>query len=241
MMMKSPLNKCIRTQLVAAMQSGEYAHCAHLPRESVLAESLGISRTQLRDILASLEQEGFITRRHGIGTIINHHVLKVPVRTDIEIEFMDMIRQSGYDAAVESVRASEEAADNVIATQLNLQPGAPILRVSRVCTADGKPAIYCEDCFAESLVKGSYTDRDLQLPIFYFLEQICQVEPYLDLTELHPTVADSRLSDILAVPAGAPLLYLEEVNYDIDGVPVLYSKEYFIDGVFHHTVLRKKL
>jgi len=31
-----------------------------------LREMLGISRTQLRDILASLDREGFITRRHGV-------------------------------------------------------------------------------------------------------------------------------------------------------------------------------
>ena len=55
------------------MRDGAYANCERLPRESVLAEKMGISRTQLRDILASLEREGFITRRHGVGTIINRH------------------------------------------------------------------------------------------------------------------------------------------------------------------------
>ena len=60
--------KSIRAQLLTAMREGEYAHCDRLPRESVLSERLGISRTQLRDILASLDREGFITpaarRRH---------------------------------------------------------------------------------------------------------------------------------------------------------------------------------
>ena len=63
--------KTIRSQLLADMKDGAYANCDRLPRESILAEKLGISRTQLRDILASLEREGFITRRHGVGTIIN--------------------------------------------------------------------------------------------------------------------------------------------------------------------------
>ena len=71
-------SKSIRAQLLTAMQVGEYAHCDRLPRESVLSEMLGISRTQLRDILASLDREGFITRRHGVGTIINRHVLGAP-------------------------------------------------------------------------------------------------------------------------------------------------------------------
>ena len=56
-------SKTIRANLLSAMKNGEYANSERLPRENVLAEKLGISRTQLRDILASLEREGFITRR----------------------------------------------------------------------------------------------------------------------------------------------------------------------------------
>lgn len=238
---KAPLNNSIRTYLISAMQTGEFADCAHLPRESVLSEQLGISRTQLRDILASLEREGFITRRHGVGTVINHHVLQVPVRMDIEVEFLDMIRRSGYEAAVKSVQAFDAEADNQIARQLQIMLPAPVLRVERICTADGKPAIYCEDYVAKSLVQGSYNEEDLQLPIFYFLRKVCGTEPHLDLTEIHPAVTDEKLAAIFEVPVGTPLLYMEEVDYNIDGQPVLYSKEYFIDGVFHHTVLRKKL
>ena len=92
---KPTQSKSIRAQLLTAMREGEYAHCDRLPRESVLSEKLGISRTQLRDILASLDREGFITRRHGVGTIINRHVLGAQARMDIEVEFLDMIRQSG--------------------------------------------------------------------------------------------------------------------------------------------------
>ena len=138
-------SKSIRAQLLTAMQVGEYAHCDRLPRESVLSEMLGISRTQLRDILASLDREGFITRRHGVGTIINRHVLGAPARMDIEVEFLDMIRQSGHTPGVAFVRAADDKADSKVAAQLGIPTGTPILRISRLCTADGRPAIYCED------------------------------------------------------------------------------------------------
>ena len=145
--MSHPLiqSKNIRAQLLAAMRSGEYSTCERLPRESLLAERLDISRTQLRDILASLEREGFITRRHGVGTIINRHVLNAQGRMDIEVEFMDMIRQSGHTPAIEFVQVTDDMADEKIAAQLQIPEGTPIIRVSRLCSADGVPAIYCED------------------------------------------------------------------------------------------------
>ena len=142
--------KSIRAQLLTAMREGEYAHCDRLPRESVLSERLGISRTQLRDILASLDREGFITRRHGVGTVINRHVLGAQARMDIEVEFMDMIRQSGRTPGLAFVRAAELPADDRIAAKLGISAGTPLLRISRLCTADGRPAIYCEDMVEKS-------------------------------------------------------------------------------------------
>lgn len=234
-------SKTIRLQLLSAMKEGAYANSERLPRESVLAEKLGISRTQLRDILASLEREGFITRRHGVGTIINRHVLDATARMDIEVEFLDMIRQSGYRAEVAFVRVSEGTADAKIARQLAIEEGVPVIRVARLCTADGRPAIYCEDVVDKSLVRGNYTIQDLKLPIFHFLQRFCGIYPYLDLTDLKPITADATLAETLQISVGAPVLYMDEVDFDIDGKPVFCSQEYFADGFFRHTVLRKKL
>ena len=234
-------SKTIRAQLLTAMKSGIYASCERLPRESVLAEKMGISRTQLRDILASLEREGFITRRHGVGTIINRHVLDAQTRIDIEVEFLDMIRQNGHQADVAFVRVSDGTADEKIASQLQIPVDTPIIRIARLCTADGKPAIYCEDVVEKALAKGNYTLKDFKLPIFHFLQQFCDVNPYLDLTDLRPVVADAALAEIFQVPMGSPLLNMDEVDFDIDGKPVFCSNEYFADGIFRHTVMRKKL
>lgn len=241
--MSHPLiqSKNIRAHLLQAMRTGEYSSCDRLPRESLLAEKLDISRTQLRDILASLEREGFITRRHGVGTIINRHVLNAQGRMDIEVEFMDMIRQSGRSPSVEFVRVSEDTASAKIAAQLQIPEGSPIIRVARLCSADGVPAIYCEDVLEKALVQRSYTPADLQQPIFHFLQEFCNIHPYLDLTDIHPTIADKMLAEVFRIPEGTPLLNMDEVNYDIDGNPVFCSNEYFVDGIFRQTVMRKKL
>jgi len=234
-------SKTIRFQLLSAMKNGEYANCDRLPRENVLAEKLGVSRTQLRDVLASLDREGFITRRHGVGTIINRHVIDVQTRMDIEVEFLDMIRQSGCEPAVADVQVTEDTADEKSAGQLRLAVGTPILRVSRLCTADGKPAIYCEDVVELAQVRSGYTEADCKLPIFHFLQKYCNIYPYMDLADVRPAAADEHLAEIFGVPVGTPLLNMEEVDFDIEGKPVFCSSEYFIDGVFRHTVMRKKL
>ena len=81
--------KQISAKLLREMREGEFCNSQRLPREIELAKQMNVSRTLLRDVLAHLEQEGFVTRIHGVGTVINHHVIRVKNRMDIETEILD--------------------------------------------------------------------------------------------------------------------------------------------------------
>ncbi len=228
-------------QLIQEMRTGAYADCPQLPRESELAKTMGISRTQLRDILAVLECEGFITRRHGVGTLINRHVLQLPVRMDMEQEFMDMIFAGGFTPSVAFVTSHESPATAQEARQLKLEEGTVLLRVNKLCAADKKPAIYCEDMFDASLLLSPATDRNLKAPVFQLLQEKCRLNCYMDIARLLPITADERIADILKIAPGTPLMYIEEVDYDVDGNPILFSRQYFVSDYFQYNILRKRL
>lgn len=238
---KTEPTSVLRLKLIEEMRTGRFAGCDRLPRETVLSEQYGISRTHLRDILAQLEREGFITRRHGVGTMINRHVVQVKNRMDIETEFMDMIRNNGHDPAVSHVTIHEECADPVVAVKLQIPAGTEVIRLCRVCTADGRPALYCEDVVEKSRLIKSYQGTELDKPIFWFLQEFCHIDAYMDLTNLRAVLADEKLAENLEIPVGTPLLHMDEVDYDIDGNVVFYSSQHFVNDMFEHTVLRKKL
>lgn len=235
------MRKNIRISLMEMIRSGAYADARYLPDEEQLSEELGIDHTQLQDALSALEEEGMITRRAGEGTLINRHVLNVRPRMDMEVEFLDMVRQSGKEAAVSFIRVMDGTADEHIASQLQIPVGTPLIRVARLITADGVPAIYCLDVVEKARVHGAPTMEDYRLPIFHFLKDFCQINPYLDLTEVRPAKADEHLSETLKVALGTPLLLMDEVDYDIDGNPVFCSLQYYRDGIIRHMVMRKKL
>lgn len=228
-------------QLLQEMRSGAYSACSHLPRESELAKVMGISRTQLRDILAVLECEGFITRRHGVGTLINRHVLDLAVRIDLEQEFMDMIHAGGYTPSVLFAHAEESPATAEEAEKLNLQPGATLMRSEKLCAADRNPAIYCEDMFDASLLRSPVTDQSFRPPVFQLLQENCRLNCFMDIARLLPIAADARLAEILQIAPGTPLMYVEEVDYDVDGNPILFSRQYFVNDYFQYNIIRKRL
>ncbi len=231
----------VRSRLLREMKEGAYRYSGKLPPEGVLAERLSISRTQLRDSLAQLEREGFISRHQGVGTVINRHVLAVKVRMDMEIEFLEMITQSGRKPSLLQFEYDIVPADDTAAERLAIPAGDCVLRVDRLIGADEKPVIYCKDYIPTVLIKKKeYGEEDLQKPIFSFLKQFCSLEAHMDLTEVRPAVADAALAKRFGVSEHTPLLYLDELDYDKEGMPILYSPQYYIGGVIQHTMLRMK-
>ncbi len=227
--------------LLREMRTGCYAKSDHLPRESELAKVMGISRTQLRDILAVLECEGFITRRHGVGTIINRHVLNVPVRMDVEQEFLEMIYAGGYKPAVAYVHVETAPATKEEAQKLHLPEGTALLRVKKLCTADKMPAIYCEDMIEAALVKEPFSQQDLKASVFQLLQDKCGINCFMDMAQVIAVAADDFIAETLKIAKGSPLLHIQEVDYDIEGKPVLYAKQYFANAYVQHHILRKRL
>ena len=57
---------------------------------------------------------------------------------------------------------------------------------------------------------------------------------------MRPAVADEAMASTFNVPQGTPLLYLDELDYDKEGMPMLYSPQYYIGGVIQNTMLRMK-
>ena len=117
----------VRAHHLEEMRSGAFSQVARLPRESELAQQLNISRTQLRDGLVRLEREGFISRRHGVGTVINCHVLNVRTRMDLEVKFMGMVRQSSHSPNQAFVKPETIACPTAVAKRLAIDEGVPVL------------------------------------------------------------------------------------------------------------------
>lgn len=236
------LSTQITRHILEEMQTGAYRKQDRLPPEVEIAETLGVSRTVVRDSLALLEREGFVTRKHGLGTIINRHVLEAKTRVDLEKEFFEMVRDAGYKPSVRFLEIEESAANEAEIALFGEEEGSEVLRISRVIYADEMPAIYCVDTISKSLiVDPDYTEADMHKVIFEFLDQFCNTSVYMDLTELQAISADPELADILQVPAGAAILHFNERGYDLKGKLILHSREYYRNGIFHHTILRKKI
>lgn len=229
-------------EILKEIKTGIYANTYKLPSESEIAKQFGISRTLVRDCLSVLEREGFISRKHGFGTILNQHVLQVKTRIDLEQEFLEMITAADMTPKTEFVNNSIIEANQLVAKSLKIEINEKVLCSKRLISADNQPAIYCIDYIPLRNINSKEYDLSLlDKPVFEFLVTYCNTEVYMDLSEVKAIIADDYLANIFEIEKGSPLLYMNEIGYDFFGKPVLFSQEHYRDNALKHIILRKKI
>lgn len=228
--------------LIQAIKTGKYSNYPKLPPEVEIAQDIGVSRTLIRDCLMTLEREGIVSRKLGIGTVINKHVLDVITRMDLEVEFFEMVEEAGYKAELSYFKVEEIKADKNMAKKLEINEKDIVIRTEKIITADNKPAIYCIDHFPKSIIINKSPDfESLKKSIFIFFRKYCNVDVYMDLTEVEAIAVNKSIEDKLEIKKGTPIVYMDEIGYSFKGKVILYSKEYYANKIFKHTVLRKKI
>lgn len=230
------------TQTVIKIRELIYAHClvdGRLPSEPELAQQLGVSRGTLRQALAELEQEGIIQRKHGVGTFVNERVLNVGSRLEEVWDFAEMITLSGYQAGVKHVALKLEPAGEELAEKLGIDLEDEVLITANTFLADDDPVIYCVDILPAKLVKSAYRDEELYGPVYTFLDKRCHQRVEYNITRIEPVIAGETLSRFLDCEQGAPLHYFEEIGFNANHRPIIYSQEYYRPEFFSFNVVRK--
>jgi GntR family transcriptional regulator len=231
----------VRKLLLQEIIQGEFAALDMLPTEIELCERLGVSRTTLRHAVTALEQEGYLRRRQGKGTIIDRNVCAMTARFDLNAEFSDLLRDLGYTPTVQFLASWEEPADRERARRLKVPENTPLLSVNKLWFADEKPAIWCVDSIPASLINKSYPDELLREDIFLFLKEAGgQVVSYL-IANLFPRRLGDELGYLMNLDADEPVIASNAVGYNPDGFPVLYTIEVYAPGILTHSVLRAKI
>ena len=234
------IRESLREELVRRIEAGEWRPAERLPSEPALAASLGVSRATLRDALRSLEEDGFVTRVQGSGTFVTHRP-RLKNNLDVNFGVTELIRMMGARPGTEQVRAFQTAASPDEAELLAVPEGAPLRCVERVRTADGQPVVLSVDMVPERLLgdRLDLLDRMGEGSVYDLLQREFGVVIRQGVATIRPANADGRLAALLRVPAGTLLLYLQQVDFDLDGRPVLLSHEHHLADAFEITVVRR--
>jgi len=226
----------VRQGLLDDLVAGKLVTGDKLPNEDRLAERFAVSRATVREAVLGLLEAGYLTRRHGSGT----YVTKAPRSRhalDTTVSYTAMIRDAGHTPGETVISKLVRAPDEHEYKLLGLTPDDELFEVERVRLADARPVIYSRDRIPAALLRGIDED-ELDSSLYMILERAGH-PVFRASAELLPTLADARLSELLGVEGGTPLLHIDQVDYDARGRAVMLSLEWHVADAFELIVNRR--
>jgi GntR family transcriptional regulator len=212
----------IEDALAARIAGGELRVGDRLPAERELAEQLDVSRGTIRQALDALAARGLVERGVGRGTFVAAG--KIEVRLSDVAGFTEQMARAGVVANARVLRAALTPAPARVAAALDLEEGAPALRVERLRLA-GRLPVTLEDSWIPGDRFPGLGELDLRGSIYALMRDLYGRAPVRVVEALEPVVAQEHSAHALGVAAGAALMLVERTAFDAAGVPIEYARD----------------
>lgn len=212
------VSQALRT-LIEQSQPG-----TRLPAERQLAEMAGVARMTLRQGLRELEDEGLVRRIPGRGTFVQDGRV---AHTRVLRSFSDDMRRRGMTPGGRLVRVVTHPAPPATAERLELEPGAPVVLIERLRTANATPmAFERTELSAERFAGLGDLIRDdsslFQLLGEHFATTIRSADQRIRIALLA-----AHEAALLEAQSGEPAFLISQVSRDVRGRPVEYGRSLY--------------
>jgi GntR family transcriptional regulator len=186
--------------------------------ERELARVHGVSLMTARHALAGLEREGIVERRPGAGTFV------APPRIHFNklMSYTEQMGSRGLTPNSKVIVAKIIQDEPEVAARLGLAATSRMVKIERVRhTADEPFAL--ETCYLPADDFAALIDAPLsRVSLFATLEHDFDLQLAYADEEVDATVAEGRVSHLLNLRPGAPLLRMRQVIYSSKTKPVIY-------------------
>jgi GntR family transcriptional regulator len=229
------LRHSLAQELRARIRAGEWRPGERIPSEPELARQETVSRSSMRAAITMLEEEGFVSRRHGSGTYVTHRPA-LPNELGRNFGVSRMIASEGLQPGTVEESSGTEPPPRAVAEILGIEEGERVSALRRVRTADGRRVVDVTDwCRVEHLAPE---DLPTVGSIYAALAERGLAVDH-GVAHLTPRNADGEVAERLDVPSGTLLLTIDQVDRTADGIAVLVSREHHLADAFTFTLLRR--
>ncbi len=213
-----PAYQRIQGVLRKVIESGNLRPGDAVPSERELAKIHEVSLMTARHALATLEQEGVVERRRGVGTFVT----TPKIHFNKLMSYTEQMRSRSLTAASKVLFAAIIDGDGDASARLSLSPKTQVLKLERLRHAAGEP-FALETCYFSAKQYAGLLSQPLEREsLFGILERHFDVVLGYADEEVDATAADPRTADLLGVPKREPLLRIRQVIYSTKGAVIVY-------------------
>lgn len=220
-----PRHEQISNWLREQIAAGEFEVGDRLPSESELSDRFDVSRVTVRHALKTLENEGSIYRRQGLGSFVDEADIKQPLvcLTDFEED----MKRAGLHSGSKIISRKIVEAGTRIAEKLDLEPDAKVLRLDRVRLGNGEPLAFDKTwlpMFYGQLLEGYNLEKET---IYTVLEEHFDIPILKGHYTISAANAGAYLGEHLAVQEHAALLLIDRISLSIGQKKIYYQQRYY--------------
>jgi GntR family transcriptional regulator len=216
---KGLLHTQIANAVASSITLGHFRSGDRLPPERELAKEFGVNRLTVRQALSELQLRKLIHRRTGRngGTFIAEPFIEYDLTTFAG--FSEQARRMGHVASARVLRTEKVAADATTMEELQLADGAEVYEIDRLRMANELPVLLEHSSFPAERFSG-LLGEPLHGSIYEVLDRRFDARPVRAVERITPVSANVKTARLLGVTRGTPLLRVDRVAFDVNGVPV---------------------
>ena len=229
-----PAYQRIQGTLRKRIEAGDLRTGDAVPSERDLAKIHSVSLMTARHALASLEREGVVERRRGIGTFVSAPKIHFNKLMSYTEQMASRSMTAGSKVLFAKIIDDEQEAN----ARLSLSPKSGVIKLERLRHAAGEP-FALETCYLSAAQFPGLLSAPIQREsLFGILERDYKIEIGYADEEVDATAADPRTADLLDVPRREPLLRIRQVIFSTNGKAVLYVLGFYRSDR-HNLVIRR--
>ncbi|PSR30795.1 MAG: hypothetical protein C7B43_04825 [Sulfobacillus benefaciens] len=208
-----------------------------LPSEDKLAKLLGMSRPTIRSALSALEQEGLVVRKHGVGTFAARPLRTMNAPLHILNSVADIVTDNGFEPSVTNIHIASVSLPHHVTDALDLPDETDGYRVTRTVLASGDPAVFLIDYLPAQV-------GTMRVDLTVFSDKMMAALARLGIiissaaTQISIKRASEEAANALGIPSDEAVLYLQQVAYTTEHIPVIYSIGYHREGYISYSIIR---
>jgi GntR family transcriptional regulator len=205
-----------------------------VPSERDLARIHQVSLMTARHALASLEREGFVERRIGIGTFVS----PPKIHFNKLMSYTEQMASRSMTASSKVLFAKIINNEQEATARLSLPPKSTVLKLERLRHTGGEP-FALETCYLSAAEFSGLLAAPLHREsLFGILERDYKVVIGYADEEVDATAADPRTADLLGMPRREPVLRIRQVIFSAGGKKIMYVLGFYRSDR-HNLVIRR--
>jgi GntR family transcriptional regulator len=190
-----------------------------LPTKQTLCEQFGVSRITVRRALADLADQGYIERRHGVGSFVRR---TLPSTQQVGGSVMDELRQTQFETEAEVLEFGLRTPPPAVADKVQFDGDA--LHITRVRRErhTGEPLMVTEAWLPAALADAIDEDELGHAPLYDLLSTAGVTVDSME-HEFTAEIAGPRYAQLLDTAIGTALLRVNRVAFSAGNAHHLLS------------------